>query len=1073
MKKRLTALLLVLSLVLSLGATVAFATDEDDVPVAPVVDDPDVQDPVVDDPDGDELQKARVDALYGQLMAAQSTAEVAALAENMTDEEISAFFSALTEDEYAALEAHLNDLAVAEYVPPETVVFTDAGPFMPAVNVAPVRRLLRAPATYQNDPEPADNGLVTQKTVTANDDGTYTIRLESWTTGKVTTSTKTIPVDIVLVLDQSGSMADDFSGNTTHTNSDRRQYAMKQAVNNFIEKVAEKYSTDADHRMAIVTFGSSASTLQGWTFVDESGKSTLQGKISGLPNSPSGATNVAAGMEQAETLMGSGYSYTGANSQRQKVVIVFTDGVPTTSSDFDTNVATNAIASAKSLKDGGATVYTVGIFTGANPGELYGASGFDTNSDGTVNSKWVKDTWGLFPGTDFPEADRPAGNRFLNLLSSNYESADSIGLNRATKGLGILRYKITYTITTNYSSTGSGYYLTANDSATLNNIFQTISDNIQTANIDLGSATFVKDVVTDYFDLPANTSAITLYTAAAKADGSFEDPISAPDDVIATIDPSTNAVTVTGFDYNANFVSENAKEDGSYGKKLIVEFTITPKQDFLGGDNVPTNGAASGVYDKDGNPVENFTVPTTSVPIGDIVVTANDQNVYLLGSVTKEQLLSGTATVGGTPLNLNPAAENYGLQSWQTAYVNITVEIKNESGTVVTSFADLTDDQTYSVTVTVSPKETVAGGATAKTGTANAAINVFKPELTYEDKTIYVGNEAVYNPVEVWKHVDPDTDTVSTDDDVTMTGQKPTLTLSYDPESTALTECTDVNVTAKIGSTDVTAHVTFYNGGNKHIGSASEAEFTVHVLKPIITVETQDIWADTETTFNLSDYCFQKTDNKPFVCTWQDTTSGHATPSPLPSGAPSVDVSFTFKNGDATINNSYTVGQEDETITVSVLTYTLGNGYTSDVNLTDKGFTVHVNKFTMTITKDWGTTAGTYKQSCIFDVKLGSEVVATVVIPNGESSVTIGGLLCGKEYTVEEQGDWSWRFTKGQKTTLTSHSHPIANEQPTGHAPVNVAVRNELSISQWLSGDFWAINRSGTGLVTDKKGGSQ
>lgn len=1072
MKKRLTALLLVLSLVLSLGATVAFATDEDDVPVDPVVDDPIVEDPVVDDPveddpDGDESQKARVDALYGQLMAAQSTAEVAALAEDMTDAEISAFLSALTEDENAALEAHLNDLAVAEYVLPETVVFTDAGPFMPAVNVAPVRRLLRAPATYQNDPEPADNGLVTQKTVTANDGGTYTIRLESWTTGTVINSEKTVPVDIVLVLDQSGSMAYDFNGNSPKTNSDRRQYAMKEAVNNFIAAVAEKYSTDADHRMAIVTFGSDASTLQGWTVVDAVGKGTLQGKINGLPNSPSGATNVAAGMTQAETLMGSGYSYNGTNTQRQKVVIVFTDGVPTTDSDFDTTVATNAIASAKRLKDGGATVYTVGIFTGANPGELYGASGFDTNSDGTVNSKWVKDTWGLFPGTDFPEADRPAGNRFLNLLSSNYESAASIGLNRSTKGLGILHYKITYEITLNYSSTGSGYYLTANDSASLNNIFQTISDNIQTANIDLGSATVVKDVVTDYFDLPANTSAITLYTAAAKADGTFDTPVSNPDGVTATV--NNNAVTVTGFDYNANFVSDKVKEDGSYGKKLIVEFTITPKQDFLGGNNVPTNGAASGVYDKDGNPVENFTVPTTSVPIGDIVVTANDQNVYLLGSVTKEQLLSGSATVGGTQLILNPAAENYGLQSWQTAYVNITVEIKDESGTVVTSFADLTDDQTYSVTVTVSPKETVAGGATAKTGTANAAINVFKPELTYEDKTIYVGNVAVYNPVEVWKHVD----TVSTG--VTMMGQKPTLTPSYDPdpESTALTECTDVNVTVKIDNVDVTGHVKFHNGASNHIGSASEAEFTVHVLKPIITVETQDIWADTETTFNLSDYCFQKTDNKPFVCTWQDTTSGHATPSPLPSGAPSVDVSFTFKNGDATINNSYTVGQEDETITVSVLTYTLENGYTSDVNLTDKGFTVHVNKFTMTITKDWGTTAGTYKQSCIFDVKLGSEVVATVVIPNGESSVTIGGLLCGKEYTVEEQGDWSWRFTKGQKTTLTSHSHPIANEQPTGHAPVNVAVRNELSISQWLSGDFWAINRRGTGLVTDKKGGSQ
>ena len=397
---------------------------------------------------------------------------------NGDDELIESYLALLSEEQMSALNAYI--IETEGYEIPETVVFTDAGPFLPAVNVGTSNsRLMRAasfalPSGNSAEGE-TDNGLILDKIATVNDDGTYTIRMEAYTEGTVTTSTKTIPVDIVLVLDQSGSMAYDFNGNSTNTNTARRQYAMKQAVNNFIEAVNNKYSTEADHRMAIVTFGSNASILQGWTAVNNSGKTTLQGKISGLPNSPSGATNVAAGMEQAETLMGSGYGYTGTNTKRQKVVVVFTDGVPTTDTDFDTTVATNAIASAKNLKDGGATVYTVGIFTGANPNELYGASGFDTNSDGTPKSKWVKDTWGFFPGTDFPEADRPAGNRFLNYLSSNFPGAESIGLSRNTEGLGIFHYKITYTITDDYPRSASNYYLTASDSNSLNRIFQTIS----------------------------------------------------------------------------------------------------------------------------------------------------------------------------------------------------------------------------------------------------------------------------------------------------------------------------------------------------------------------------------------------------------------------------------------------------------------------------------------------------------------------------------------------------------------------------------------------------------------------
>ena len=632
-----------------------------------------------------------------------------------TDEEIEAFLKQLPEERVNALIAYAQ--AQEPTVVPETVVFTDAGPFMPPVNVAMKKKLMRMTLSGATE-EPADNGLELSKTAVANNDGTYTIRMEAYTTGEVIHTTKTVPVDIVLVLDQSGSMAYDFNGNSTSTNTARRQYAMKQAVNNFISAVSEKYSDEADHRMAIVTFGTNAETKRGWTYVDPTGKNTLQTAISLLPDSPSGATNVAAGMTQAETLMGSGYNYTGANTQRQKVVIVFTDGVPTTSTDFDTTVATNAIASARNLKDAGATVYTVGIFSGANPDELYGASGFDTNSDGTVDSQWIKDNWGLFPGTDFPEADRPAGNRFLNYLSSNCPEAVSVGLKRSTDGLGILHYKITYTITANSPRTDSSYYLTANDSTSLNNIFQTISDNIQTANIDLGSETVVKDTVSQYFDLPANASDIKLYTAAAKADGTFEERVAA-----TGLTPKIvgNAVTVTGFNFNDNFVSKTEKPNGGgYGKKLIIEFDVTPKDGFIGGNDVPTNDwQNTGVYDKSGAEVEKFadatTTPTVNVPIKTPEFTANNKTIYEGNSISVSGLYTLPDTTG-----------------WQYDYVKVTAGANDITDETVSP----TDCANYTVKVTYAPKtdgESSAGTANAMAGVSKGlpvTVHVLKPTVT-------------------------------------------------------------------------------------------------------------------------------------------------------------------------------------------------------------------------------------------------------------------------------------------------------------------------------------------------------
>lgn len=716
-----------------------------------------------------------------------------------------------------ASDAPAESTAAAQVQAPQTVVYTAAGPFLPAVSVQPVLRAVRASGANE-----LKDGLNLSKTATANADGSYKIRMEAFTTGKVTTTTSIEPCDIVLVLDQSGSMAYDFNGNSTNNNTSRRQYAMKQAVNRFIDAVADKYDAEkSDHRISIVTFGSDASVLKSWTTVSESGKTELQSSITGLPSTPSGATNVGAGMQQAETLMGRDYNYTGSNTARQKVVVVFTDGVPTTESDFSTTVANAAIQSAKVLKGSGATVYSVGIFNGANPNEMYGASGFNTNSNGRVKSKWVKDTWGFLPGTDFPEADRPAGNRFLNLLSSNFEDATEVGLKRKTIGLGILHYEITYTISKNFNRTSSSYYLTAKDSASLSRIFTTISENIGQASIDLSSSTVVKDIVTPYFTMPANTADVKLYTADYNG-ASFGAEQPAGSDVRATIDANANTVSVTGFDFNKYYVADK-RHEGTYGKKLIIEFSVQRKTGFVGGNNVPTNGDTSGVYTEKGVSAGLFDVPKVNVPIIAPELAGQDCHVYYLGTQpTPEQMCTPYDTAGS-----------------DFSFVKVSY---TTSGSV-----DMTQDGSYTVTATVSPQEAAASdsdGAPAQPATATATSNVYvyKPELTFKDSEGYYGDTAPAFDgnltATAWKHGETEANTA-------VMGEAPELTLTYTPDADAIVDGKintrqdiGVAVTVKSGDQDVTNATTFLhtNCAGKTCTLPDGKAFLLHVNTCSLTI---------------------------------------------------------------------------------------------------------------------------------------------------------------------------------------------------------------------------------------------
>ena len=262
---------------------------------------------------------------------------------------------------------------------------------------------------------------------------------------------------------------------------------------------------------------------------------------------------------------------------------------------------------------------------------------------------------------------------------------------------------------------------------------------------------------------------------------------------------------------------------------------------------MPTNGTDSGIY-SDSKLIKEFEVPTANVKIPEINVSAAEKNVYLLGSVSGKVLKADANVTFGknNECTIDLGRDNdennpYGLEPWQTEYVNITVTIKDKAtGTEVTDFNNLVDDKEYTIEVTVSPKpvdpdkNSVGTAAKASSATATGKINVFKPEVTFKDSQITLGETANYanNYVKVeWKHGT----TLSTAADVTMIGTAPTLEYSYDPAAAAFQQDTPVKVSpVEIGDTDVTSHVTFKHQPCGVTGCTWEtvknnAHFIVHV----------------------------------------------------------------------------------------------------------------------------------------------------------------------------------------------------------------------------------------------------
>lgn len=655
------------------------------------------------------------------------------------------------------------------------------------------------------------------------DPSTGLLTLEAYATGSTTTTTSTAPVDIVLVLDVSGSMdknivsytytaaynprsngtyyyqdangqyqqayyCSDCSGWYTEEHSNgflgfgkyhggtrltpktsadstgtqfytrtestaKKIAALKSAVNGFIDSVNERAPAS---RIALVKFGGEINNTIG--------NDTYRFEASGYNSATINYTQIVKGLTAASStseLKGAVNSLTAAGftpahlgmqlakkiidedtvTERQKVVVMFTDGEPNgMNGEYDgfvADAANSAISNSKAIKDKGATVYTIGCFN-----KTY--------------------------------ADTSDVGKYMNYVSSNYPNATSM-TNAGTKA-------------------SDNFYKTVGSTADLDAIFQEISQTAGGATLTLGSETVLKDVVSKYFDLPENAS--SMITAQSYSCTGFDADghptwSNTPDAASYAVKVDGKNVSVTGFDYSANWVGKDTTTGVMHtpGKKLVV--TIPIEDNGTGMGTVPTNGTDSAVYDKDGKQVCPFAQPTAYFPYFTVThiqsnvddsgknygkndhftkhrIPKNGEKFNLTSVVTKNYLYGGSFTGencdtvqpygnGENPMAFTPVDQaTYYIWEVPNTYLtprnyNVWRHLPENNGqkTVVRLYPLTTADRTLykQVGFVIDDKDYVSGCGEFGTAISNAAPTLYQTAVAMKNgqhyQTLYLSKGAI------------------------------------------------------------------------------------------------------------------------------------------------------------------------------------------------------------------------------------------------------------------------------------------------------------------------------------------
>ena len=694
----------------------------------------------------------------------------------------------------------------------ETVVSTSSapefqgvGPFMtyfPGSSTVRKAPMLRAAAKDTSDG--ASNAVDVTKTATATDkkdaDGKPIYQIDLTAAAKSNIVTHTKACDIVLVLDRSGSMnfhMDGDHGGWTPDTSKERVKALVASVNAFLTTIQE---SSPDSRVAIVSYAGDATIDSNLVSVTDPSDSknvnpVLTTVVNGLENRCNGGTQSGKGLQQAVNIFNS-VSASDSNYDNTRVTVLFTDGKPGDSdwkgTDEGYDVAQQSVHWSTILKHAkGDTFNMQANVEGQNFfgqrfqdwawSPKYGVSNYEDFQKGSAN----KDDWnwtgcgstvycvGLgLKASEGKDSEGCKINEYMYRVSSHRPDGSHVDNNRVNeweRGSDSWAGMYTDTRTRNHEN---GYYLTTDNAAELKRIFTQIAQQTGEAVKDVT----IRDEISESF-VPCDAAG-NAYTVGDTITSNGK---------TGTVRQEANGnyyiewtkVTLTPEQVDSNKVVTKPAE--TFQSTLYVK----PRDGFLGGNNVPTNGENSGVYTADGNQIKPFPQPEVNVPVDCDAFAGQVKNIYYGNAAPTLPELS-TATP---------------LEPWQTRYVTIT----RTSNTDVSN----TTDGTYTVTVTVTPdvaKETSAGTpATEKTASVTSTVNVYKPEITFKDSIIDYNTTPNYATDNlggvVWKHEGTAADPAN------MTGEEPALAYSYDPEASAFTQDTGVKVTVSANGETLPADV--------------------------------------------------------------------------------------------------------------------------------------------------------------------------------------------------------------------------------------------------------------------------
>lgn len=567
--------------------------------------------------------------------------------------------------------------------------------------------------------ELVNQSVESNKTVSLLDWNQRTYKIDLTASSKVTQSTTvSVPFDIVMVLDVSGSMADSFyeyskytgeldttkdnnyyyiktssgiyegikyedkqwkykdtytdqyvivtQGSTdifTKEESGEKLAALKNAATSFVDNVATK---NPDNRISVVTFAGDStiktSTDDKWLLRTDTSKDTITSWISNL--NAKGATNSAAGLNSAVEVFkqqnSEKWENVTQNTGRQKMVVFFTDGVPTISNEFNTDVANGAKANAKTLKDQGTTIYSLGIFDSAS-------------YKGKISKGTVKQI-----------------DEYMKGVASSDEK-----------------------------------YMTADSVSSLNGLFDSITNSMP-----VSVTATVTDVIDSRFELT------DVSRAALVADG-------------ATIQDSDGCTRITW----ANTEIHGKKDSGTSDIERAgwhKEIFIKAKDEYIGGNDVPTNGTGSGI-DVDNNHAE-FPQPTVNVKVDfnigkdETVIFKGDELSHYFTDVVANGITKLISTTGPEYTMLGDVNVS---TKWYT-----DAECRNETTKEAIQAAKPAAETVYYAKVTVTPKTDGSASSANSVGDKKVPGDYYKVDSSGVAKTGTYTVKVVSGAIQIEKQLE-------------------------------------------------------------------------------------------------------------------------------------------------------------------------------------------------------------------------------------------------------------------------------------------------------------------------------